>query len=156
MKQVWPEGKMKSQYRSSVSLDWRHRKLELEQPFRGVLSWARMVRPLHVSCQSATDCGPPWEREFPSLSLLLATDVVPQRMGSYGLSVHCTPRGWGNKPSRKGDWVAHNSICHIRKRKKDLKPCQKLYLICATIQSLHDFIQLSKQMWSLQNFPWPS
>lgn len=61
----------------------------------------------------------------------------------YKLWVICPalPR-LGQQALKEGRPGVHNSIYHIKafmKRKKNCKPCQKLCLICATFQSLHDF-----------------
>lgn len=84
----------------------------------------------------------------------------PSRDGQLWVICPLHPQRLGQQALKEGGSGWHITVSAtlgkaFRKRKGDLKPCQKLYLICATFQSLHDFIQLSKQMWSLQNFPWP-
>lgn len=107
--------------------------------------------------QSVIDCGP--------LSHSLSeAEVAPKGAGSCGLSAHCTPCSWSNKPSRRGDlggtsqWSTLLGKVFRDLRKKDLKPCQKLYLdMCVwrftwLLPLIHsDSIQVPK----LQNFPLP-
>lgn len=159
MKQVWPEGEMKSQYRSSVSLDWRHRERagmalqrrpqlgQNDQTFILLVAishwlWATLGKRLTLA-EPAPGHGRGPSRDC---KLWVICPLHSQRLGQQAL-----------KEGRPGWHIIVSTTLGkaFMKRKKNCKPCQKLCLICATFQSLHDFIQLSIQMWSLQNFPWP-
>lgn len=129
---------------------------ELEWRRRAPSSWDWMIRPLSFLWQSATDCRPCLGKRLTLVEPAPEQDVVPSRDCKLWVICPLHSQRLGQQALKEGrPGVAHNDNPlgkAFMKRKKNCKPCQKLCLICATFQSLHDFIQLSIQMWSLQNF----